>query len=426
MKIVQPHAVKPIARTPGARTPGARAAWPWSHADGGRSGPVLALALACAVLGLAGWVLYGIALRGQVGEDAMVFHTASRAWVEGEGGRIYDGAWLTGQINARFAGWLAAPLRLHPWIYPPSFLLMLLPFEPLPFAAAFVAFQGASFAALCRASCRQGRAGTLMALSLLLSPATAVNVLLGQNAFLTAALLAGGARLLRRSPAWAGVLLGLVSYKPQLCLMVPVALLAGRHWRAAAVAGATAAGLALASAVLLGSDLWHAWLDVLTGGGALFHDWAREARLAGMSVYACAVRLGAGPRQADAVQAAAMLLAAAAVHRAYSIALRDELRLAVLLAATFLAAPHTANYDAVLLCIAATLAASPADGETPATATLLLAAAVWLCPLLNPPALFMAGLLTPPLVLALVAALLGRASHGAAKATPAGQAGPVP
>ena len=421
MKIVQSRLVERPAGTPGAAV-----GRPRPRGLGAWSGPVAALAVACAVLGLAGWVVYGIALRGQVGEDAMVFHTASRAWAEGEGTRIYDGVWLTGQINARFAGWLAAPLRLHPWIYPPSFLLMLLPFEPLPFAAALAGFLGAGFAALCWALRRNGRASAPMVLSLLLSPATAVNVLLGQNAFLTAALLAGGAGLLRRAPASAGVLLGLASYKPQLCLMVPVALLAGRHWRAAVVAGLAAAGLALASAVLLGPDLWGAWLGVMTGGGALFRDWAREARLNGMSVYACAARLGAGPRQADAVQGAAVLLAAAAVHRAYRAALRDEHRLAILLAATFLAAPHTANYDAVLLCIAATLAVFPAGGGAPATATLLLAGAVWLCPLFNPPSLFSAGLLTPPLVLALMAVLLGRTGAAAAVVPPAPLAGPLP
>ena len=48
----------------------------------------------------------------------------------------------------------------------------------------------------------------------------------------TAALFGGGLSLLERRPLLAGGLLGLLIYKPQLGLLIPVALLAGRHWRA--------------------------------------------------------------------------------------------------------------------------------------------------------------------------------------------------
>jgi len=36
----------------------------------------------------------------------------------------------TAVLNARFAHWLAHPLPLHPWLYPPHTLLLLLPFAP--------------------------------------------------------------------------------------------------------------------------------------------------------------------------------------------------------------------------------------------------------------------------------------------------------
>jgi hypothetical protein len=387
---------------------------------------ILVLTVLCSVFGLAGWALYGYALRGQIGEDGMVFHTAVRAWIEGNVARVYDGVWLTEQINTQFAGWLTKPIPLHPWIYPPSFLLLLLPLGYLPFGAAFVLFQTAGFAVIAVAACSRVAARKLMVFSLLLSPATAVNVLLGQNAFLTGALLVGGVGLLRRFPLPAGVLLGLLSYKPQLCVMVPVALLAGRHWRAAMVAGITAAAMALGSAALFGLGAWQTWVGLITGGSALFLDWVAEARLNGMSVYACVAFLGASPMVANIAQAVAVMLAAGAVYCAFSGAMRDELRLAVLLAAAFLAAPHAANYDAILLSIAATLLLSVASVEGFNPGESVLVAAVWLCPLFNPPTVFAVGLFTPLLVLTFIAALLRRRIAGVAGAIRPVQSSPVP
>jgi len=356
----------------------------------------------CGGFGLFGWMIYGYALRGQIGEDSMVFHTAVRAWLEGAGDRIYDGAWLTAEINARFAGWLSAPIRLHPWIYPPSFQLLLLPFGYLPFAVAYPLFQATGFAALAAAACSRLPMRSLIAASLLLSPATAANVLLGQNGFLTAALLIGGARLLRPAPVCGGVLLGLLSYKPQFCFLVPVALLAGHHRRAAAAALITAATLVIASAAVFGVEPWLAWFRLITGGGG-FVGWSNEARLVGMSVYADAAFLGASPAIANSAQAMAILLSAAAVHRAFSSTPGDAPRLAVLLTASFLAAPHAANYDAILLSAAAVTATSDRDFNRGAIPLLTV---LWLCPLFNPPGVCPIGLATPLLVLTVIGVLL--------------------
>lgn len=366
------------------------------------------LAVICVLSGLAGWALYAFALRGQIGEDSMVFHTAARAWIIGDGARLYDGYWLTDQINARFAGWLAAPIKLHPWMYPPSFLLMVLPLGILPFAAAFLLAQGVGLALIAAAACAQVAARRWMIASLLLSPATAVNVLLGQNAFLTGALLIGGAGSMRRFPVASGVLLGLLSYKPQFCLMIPVALLAGRHWRAAATAVLTAMTLVLTSTALFGSGLWETWIGLVTGHGSLSQAWAHEARLNGTSVYACVSWFGVPPDAASLVQLLAILAAAAAVYIAYRRIMPDELRLAVLLAATFVAAPHSANYDAILLSVAATLLVARLPDGCQKVGDPVLACALWLCPLLNPPSLFVMGAFTPLLVSGFIATILRR------------------
>src|SRR5207249_2030439 len=76
-------------------------------------------------------------------------------------------------------------------------------------------------------------------------PAVLINGFIGQNAFLTSGLLFGGMRLLRDRPILAGAVLGALVVKPQLGLMLPVAMLAGRQWRAIGGAMLSVAGLLL-------------------------------------------------------------------------------------------------------------------------------------------------------------------------------------
>ena len=75
----------------------------------------------------------------------------------------------------------------------------------------------------------------------------------------------------------AGFLLGLVSYKPHLFALVPVALIAARRWQALLAALITAAALALASFLLLGPGVWAGLLEKSgppadPGPGGVFAD----------------------------------------------------------------------------------------------------------------------------------------------------------
>lgn len=70
-----------------------------------------------------------------LGTDWMVFCGAIRSVLDGNASLIFDGDRFTGFLNTAFAGWLSKPLEFRPWAYPPSFLLLLLPFAPLGFLA---------------------------------------------------------------------------------------------------------------------------------------------------------------------------------------------------------------------------------------------------------------------------------------------------
>src|SRR5215469_9805419 len=220
-----------------------------------------AVAILCGTFGVWGWTFYLGVFAGVLGEGWMVFFNAARLYFDGQLALLYDGVGSTALLNARFAHWLAHPLPLHPWLYPPHALLLLLPFGRLPFAPAGVLFLALGFVAMVSAAWQFAKTRTervIHAASLVLCPAAAFTVCLGQNTFVTCALLLAGFGTLRRRPVFGGALLGIVTYKPQLWLMVPVALIAARQWKALVAACGAALLLIAVSVALFGIEPWRA------------------------------------------------------------------------------------------------------------------------------------------------------------------------
>jgi hypothetical protein len=91
-------------------------------------------------------------------------------------------------------------------------------------------------------------------------PAVLINIGHGQNGFLTAALLGGALVVLERRPIMAGFMLGLLVYKPQYGLLLPLVLAVSGRWKCFASAAVTVALLALATTLTFGAGVWHAFL----------------------------------------------------------------------------------------------------------------------------------------------------------------------
>ncbi|MGJ4955755.1 glycosyltransferase family 87 protein [Bradyrhizobium sp. HKCCYLRH2015] len=146
-----------------------------------------------------------------------------------------------------------------PYPYPPTFLLALIPLGMLALPVAYVSWISVTFALHGLATLgRDWR--SLSGLALLAAPTTLINAITGQNGFLSAALLIGGLRLLARHPVIAGVLLGLLAYKPQFVLLMPVVLLASRNWRAILSAIATTVIVAVVTSAALDPWIWLEWI----------------------------------------------------------------------------------------------------------------------------------------------------------------------
>ncbi|MDE2133064.1 MAG: DUF2029 domain-containing protein [Alphaproteobacteria bacterium] len=343
------------------------------------------------------------------GTDWMVFYSAAQSFWHGQLDLLADGDRFTAFLNAQFSGVLTQPLSYRPWIAPPSFLLLLLPFGLVGFGVSYAAFQLAG-AALLLASLRLGasdpKSAWTIGLPALFCPAAALNAVDGQTGFLVTALLIGGLRSLDKKPVLAGILFGLLSVKPQYFVLVPVALVAARQWRALFWTFASALALTAASAALFGFEPWLLWFHKVLAGDP---KWIEHGRLWGNSIYASAVLLGAPGGLASALQAAGLLGGAAAVYAGFRRIRESDLKCALLLAIVFLAAPHSGPYEAMMPVVAGCLwlkhATAPAELWR---WTIVLA--VWLVPLVSPPAVSPPGRFVPLLLIALAALILREAS----------------
>jgi alpha-1,2-mannosyltransferase len=331
-----------------------------------------------------------------LGTDFSSFYSAGTYVLEGNAQAPYDLA----RQHAREQAIFGEATPFYSWFYPPFFLFITAALALLPYGAALVTWQVVTLvlyllaigAIISRSLHLPGerrdegasRLGSESRIELLLAlafPAVLVNLGHGQNGFLTAALLGGALAVLDRRPIVAGLLFGLLAYKPQFGLMVPLALAAGGYWRSFAAAAATAALLAVAATVAFGPDVWRAFFDsthfvrtvVLEQGDPGWHKM--------QSLFAWARMWGAPIPLAYALQAVLVACLAAALIWLWRSSTAYPVKAASLCIATILATPFTFDYD--MMVLAPAIAFLAADGLVrgfgPWEKTTL--AALWLMPL---------------------------------------------
>src|SRR4029079_11395729 len=151
-----------------------------------------------------------------VGRDFLNVWAAGRLVLDGRMALLFD----ADAYHAALQQMVHPAIQVHYWSYPPTSLLIAVPFGLLPYGWALAVWTLAGLAAfLCVGRIALGQAPARVVTALLvIAPATVNNIVCGQNGFFTAALLGGGFLLLQTQPVLAGVLLGLLSFKPQLGL----------------------------------------------------------------------------------------------------------------------------------------------------------------------------------------------------------------
>lgn len=378
----------------------------WLDAERLRVYPRLFL-FAYLLLGL-GWVAMaeqGVDRSGKpLGYDFITFWSASKLALEGEPVAAYDLRRIVAVQHEAVPG-----IRTHhPWHYPPTFLLLVLPLALLPYAASFFAFVGLSLAAYASVIRRILPQPGVQAL-LFAFPGVMLSAFHGQNAFLTTALMGAALWNLHSRPWLAGALFALLTIKPHLGLLIPIALVCGAHWRALLSACLCTLGFLGLSLGVLGTGTLAAFLGRLPQVG----HWVANNQLPQEkmpTMFAGALRLGADPALAYALQAAMAAFAMAGVIWLWRGTADRALKNAGLCAASLMVSPYLFDYDLAWLALPIAWFAAYALQRGWHVGERNLLALTWLAPLLVVPlAQAMRFGPTPLLIAALFGVILRRA-----------------
>jgi Glycosyltransferase family 87 len=341
------------------------------------------IVLGICTVAIAGWIAASDGLIDRNGKPlgtdfSNVYAAGSLTW-QGRPAEAYRPALQHAEEKAVFGG---REVPFYGWHYPPFFFAIAVLVAAVPYAWGLAIWLAASLAAyLAAMRAILPRPETLLIATAF--PAVFVNIGHGQNGFLTAALLGGALHWLDRRPRLAGVLIGLLAYKPQFGVLIPVALLAGGRWSSIAAAAATVATLLAVSFVTLGGDVWHAFADSMTFTQTVVLEQGSTGWEKIQSVFSAVRMWGAGVQLAYAVQIALALMLATSLGWLWRSDAAFELKASALATASLLATPYVLDYDLVALAVGIVFFVRHGLSRGFRTFEISLLAAAWIAPLLS-------------------------------------------
>jgi hypothetical protein len=289
---------------------------------------------------------FGPQTGGIKNSDFVLLWSASRLALDKEPGKVYR----VSQLRQAQTALGEDKAQLLPWLYPPSFLLLVLPLGLLPYLVSLTSWLAATLVSAL-AVLRRIAPDPLTRKLALAFPGNALNFFYSQGIFLLIFLMGGGLLAVDSYPLWGGLLLGLsISYKPHLGFLVLLAFLGGRRWKALGAVLATMGGLALLSAVVFGGNIWMQFWRTMPLAreivGTVAELWPR------MSTPFAAVRLlGGGLPAAWTIQGIVTGVVAVIVFWVWRQEAPLALRASTLVVGALLATPYAFEYDLALLSL---------------------------------------------------------------------------
>jgi arabinofuranan 3-O-arabinosyltransferase len=300
----------------------------------------------CAVAYSSHWWVYDPNGLG-IPTDFINVWAAGRLVLDGLPAQAYD--WdiqkqvEVAKLGQDFVGYFA-------WHYPPPFLFVASLLAQLPYQTAFIGWAVVSFLLfLVAMRAIVGRDfGYLLALAI---PMAFINALVGQNGFLTAALIGGALYLIPVRPVLAGICLGLLTYKPQYGLLFPIVLIAAGHWRVFISAGVTAVVLATASWLAFGIESWLAFFHWIPKFSQTFLTEGKAPWWKLQSIFSMVRYFGGSEPLGWAFQWVLTASVAAVLALIWRSRVPYTLKAAALAAGALLTTPYLFMYDMMVLAI---------------------------------------------------------------------------
>ncbi|MFM0159995.1 glycosyltransferase family 87 protein [Paraburkholderia sediminicola] len=289
------------------------------------------------------------------GIDFSVFWSASYAMLHGPAWQVYDYTYFD-RIEATLFHF--PPGNFLPWLYPPTFLVLIKPLALVPLVVAYFLFVGISALLFVFATLSVSRLASSMGSSRLgwlivaACPCVFVPAVFGQNSLLTAALAALAVRWIARHPARAGLCIGLLAIKPQMALLFPFVLIAARAWRTFGAAALSASLFGALSVLICGTRSLQLFLVSSRLARDLTLEHGRHYWLSSPTTFAVLREGGVPLAPAYAAEACVALIAVVAACHIWKSTRDARLRGATLAVATLLANPYVWHYELAWLGIA--------------------------------------------------------------------------
>jgi arabinofuranan 3-O-arabinosyltransferase len=273
----------------------------------------------------------------------------ARAALAGSGAAVYDFSYFSAAQIAFFGPQAEHGLAFS-WVYSPNFLLYLAPFGLLPFHYSLIAWICSTFC-FCLAGLRRITIRPFVMLVGVVPCAVAWNVKLGHTGFLAAGLMALSLGLIEDAPFVGGMILGLLTYKPQLGVLFPIVLAASGQWRAIAGATLTVLLLALVTTGLFGIAVWPDFLASLHSFDARTLSPSANYVATLQTVFGFLIWAGCGPVIAWIGHLVLAVPTVALVCLVWRRPVPYALKAAALSAGALIVTPYLLAYDLVILTI---------------------------------------------------------------------------
>jgi hypothetical protein len=294
----------------------------------------------------AGWLLFGGWING-------VLRSIDFCWIWASGklatssnpALIYDPAAFTAALDALFG---PGECKFLHFSYPPTVLFFSYPFGLLPYMIAFAVWIAATIVLYLVAVYEiiPRPAAVIAAFTPMAVP---VNVLFGHNGFLTAGLIGLLLVFMERRPWLSGILLGLMTYKPQFGVLFPLALLASRNWRTLCWATASGIVVSAAATAAFGYQGWPSFIDLLWHRNSTLSPDGVQLEL--QSIYGLLHWAGVSGWLSWTVHLAVAIVVAIAVCAVWAKPIPHSLKAAVLSIGALMVTPYVLRYDLCILSI---------------------------------------------------------------------------
>ena len=205
------------------------------------------------------WIVSGTGYSDRMGKpigaDFSAFWATSQMVLSGQAAAVYEDD-IIFAVEKSITG---VDYR-NPVPYPPIFFFIVAPLALLPYIPSLILWLTLTFSVFLYISYRFAPHTVTLWLTLSF-PGAFQNVIHGHNGFLTTSILGLAFLIIDKYPVAAGLVLGLLSFKPHLVMIVPLFLVVGRAWRTLAGMILSVLFLTMASVIFFGIDTWFAFLE---------------------------------------------------------------------------------------------------------------------------------------------------------------------